>query len=130
MRLGRDDVFIEDMHIIKGHIQQWIRLIYFDIEIVIEEIIEMELLRLIVFGIHVQEECIQSGVTLGINFISNLERVSAYNWSFPWQNDLMSNIVLIRNAKVNAHAVKSRNADIFKCNSKLQLVSDIQAILH
>ena len=62
MRLGRNNIFIENMHIIKCYIQQWICLIHFDIEIFEQEIIEMVFFRLIIVRIHIQVDRIQSRI--------------------------------------------------------------------
>ena len=52
----RNDIFIQNMHIIESHIKQRIGLINPYIEIMIKEIIEMIFFWLIVVWIHIQED--------------------------------------------------------------------------
>src|SRR5450432_3899031 len=99
MRLGRYNVFIQDMNIIESNIKQWIGFVNFYIKILVQKVIEMIFFRLIVRRINVYINGVLSGIIFGINFVNDFDRIPTDQWFELGEGNNMCHIILISNLK-------------------------------
>src|SRR5450755_3151345 len=128
MRFCRNDIFIQNMHVIKSYVKQWICLVDSDVKIFEKEIVEMILFRLVVRRIYVYINGVQTRVVLAVNSIYNLNGIPAdQGFQFGKRNN-MRDIILVNDLERNFKTVESRETDIFKGNAKLNLFAQINGV--
>lgn len=123
MRLGRNNIVVEDMDVVKCHVHSWAPAICFDIDVLIDEIVEKVLLRLDV-RVEIDKDGVRSGEILGVDDIVEHQGIAAHDRPALGQGDRMHDIVLILDIHLDRHTVERDRTDILERNPEFDRLTE------